>query len=30
MAKYGVTISDAQTVLEMAFGGKTATQKYEG
>ena len=30
MAAYGVTISDAQTVLEMAFGGKTATQKYEG
>ena len=30
MAEYGVTISDAQTVLEMAFGGKTATQKYEG
>ncbi|MBE7170270.1 MAG: efflux RND transporter permease subunit [Williamsia sp.] len=30
MAAYGVTISDAQAVLEMAFGGKTATQKYEG
>lgn len=30
MAEYGVTISDAQTALEMAFGGKTATQKYEG
>lgn len=30
MAAYGVQISDAQAVLEMAFGGKTATQKYEG
>lgn len=30
MAAYGVTLSDAQAVLEMAFGGKTATQKYEG
>jgi cobalt-zinc-cadmium resistance protein CzcA len=30
MAGYGVNISDAQAVLEMAFGGKTATQKYEG
>jgi heavy metal efflux system protein len=30
MAAYGVRISDAQAVLEMAFGGKTATQKYEG
>ncbi len=30
MAVYGVTIADAQAVLEMAFGGKTATQKYEG
>ena len=30
MAAYGVELSDAQTVLEMAFGGKTATQKYEG
>lgn len=29
MAAYGVTIADAQTVLEMAFGGKTVTQKYE-
>jgi cobalt-zinc-cadmium resistance protein CzcA len=29
MAAYGVTIADAQAVLEMAFGGKTATQKYE-
>jgi heavy metal efflux system protein len=30
MAAYGVKIADAQAVLEMAFGGKTATQKYEG
>ena len=30
MAAYGVTLADAQAVLEMAFGGKTATQKYEG
>ncbi len=30
MATYGVTIADAQAVLEMAFGGKTATEKYEG
>jgi cobalt-zinc-cadmium resistance protein CzcA len=30
MAGYGVTLSDAQAVLELAFGGKTATQKYEG
>ncbi|AND65376.1 cation transporter [Flavobacterium covae] len=30
MAAYGVKISDAQAVLEMAFGGKTATEKYEG
>lgn len=30
MAAYGVTLTDAQAVLEMAFGGKTATQKYEG
>ncbi|MDO8997807.1 efflux RND transporter permease subunit [Sediminibacterium sp.] len=30
MAAYGVQLSDAQAVLEMAFGGKTATQKYEG
>ncbi|GAA4766713.1 MULTISPECIES: efflux RND transporter permease subunit [Flavobacterium] len=30
MAAYGVTLSDAQAVLEMSFGGKTATQKYEG
>lgn len=30
MAAYGVQLADAQAVLEMAFGGKTATQKYEG
>lgn len=30
MAAYGIKIADAQAVLEMAFGGKTATQKYEG
>ena len=30
MAAYGTKIADAQAVLEMAFGGKTATQKYEG
>jgi len=29
MAAYGVTLRDAQAVLELAFGGKTATQKYE-
>lgn len=30
MAAFGVTVSDAQAVLEMAFGGKTASVKYEG
>lgn len=30
MAAYGINIADAQAVLEMAFGGKTATYKYEG
>lgn len=30
MAAFGVNASDAEAVLEMAFGGKTATQKYEG
>lgn len=30
MAAYGVTVADAQAVLEMAFGGKSATMKYEG
>ena len=29
MALYGVQKSDAQSILEMAIGGKTATQKYE-
>lgn len=29
MAAYGVTIADAETVIEMAIGGKTATQFYE-
>ena len=30
MAIYGITKTEAQTVIEMAIGGKTATQKYEG
>lgn len=30
MALYGVQKSDAQSIIEMAIGGKTATQKYEG
>lgn len=30
MAMYGVTKADAQAVIEMAVGGKTATTKYEG
>jgi heavy metal efflux system protein len=30
MAAFGIKVADAQAVLEMAFGGKTATQKYEG
>jgi len=30
MAMHGITISDAQALIEMAIGGKTATQKYEG
>ncbi len=29
MAAYGVTVDDAQAVIEMAIGGKTATEKYE-
>jgi cobalt-zinc-cadmium resistance protein CzcA len=29
MAIYGITKADAQAVIEMAIGGKTATQKYE-
>ncbi|MDV6167408.1 CusA/CzcA family heavy metal efflux RND transporter [Flavobacterium sp. DG1-102-2] len=30
MALYGVQKQDAQSIIEMAIGGKTATQKYEG
>ncbi|PHK30868.1 cation transporter, partial [Nostoc linckia z16] len=30
MALYGVQKSDAQSIIEMAVGGKTATEKYEG
>lgn len=30
MARYGVNVSDAQSVIEMALGGKAATQLYEG
>lgn len=30
MAIYGVTKAEAQAVIEMAIGGKTVTQKYEG
>ncbi len=30
MAMYGVSIADANTVIEMAIGGKAATQLYEG
>lgn len=30
MAIYGVTKADAQAVIEMSIGGKTATTKYEG
>jgi cobalt-zinc-cadmium resistance protein CzcA len=29
MALYGVAVADAQAVIEMAIGGKTATGKYE-
>ncbi|MBL7861087.1 MAG: efflux RND transporter permease subunit [Cyclobacteriaceae bacterium] len=29
MAAYGVTIADAETVIEMAIGGKTATKFFE-
>ncbi|RYY57857.1 MAG: efflux RND transporter permease subunit [Chitinophagaceae bacterium] len=29
MAVYGVAVADAQAVIEMAIGGKTATGKYE-
>jgi cobalt-zinc-cadmium resistance protein CzcA len=30
MAMYGVSIADANAVIEMAIGGKAATQLYEG
>lgn len=30
MAQYGVALSDAQSVLETAFGGKTATELFDG
>lgn len=30
MAIYGVQKSDAQSIIEMAIGGKTATEKFEG
>ncbi|KAA9037226.1 efflux RND transporter permease subunit [Ginsengibacter hankyongi] len=30
MAQYGITMADAQSVIEMAIGGKAATQLYEG
>ncbi|WP_312323384.1 efflux RND transporter permease subunit, partial [Soonwooa sp.] len=30
MAAYGVMASDAQAVLEMAFGGKTASEMFDG
>lgn len=30
MAIHGITKAEAQAVIEMAIGGKTATQKYEG
>ncbi len=30
MAMYGVSVADAQSVIEMAIGGKEATQLYEG
>ncbi|MGH2648035.1 MAG: efflux RND transporter permease subunit, partial [Ginsengibacter sp.] len=30
MAQYGITMEDAQSVIEMAIGGKAATQLYEG
>jgi cobalt-zinc-cadmium resistance protein CzcA len=30
MALYGITTADAQSVIEMALGGKAATQLYEG
>lgn len=30
MAMYGITMADAQSVIEMAVGGKAATQLYDG
>jgi cobalt-zinc-cadmium resistance protein CzcA len=30
MALYGVATADANSVIEMAIGGKAATQLYEG
>lgn len=30
MAQYGIVMEDAQSVIEMAIGGKAATQLYEG
>ncbi|MDQ6761121.1 MAG: efflux RND transporter permease subunit, partial [Bacteroidota bacterium] len=30
MALYGITMADAQSIIEMAIGGKAATQLYEG
>lgn len=30
MAAYGVSLADAQAVLEMAFGGKTASEMFDG
>ena len=30
MAAYGVTKADCQAIIEMAIGGKAATQLYEG
>jgi cobalt-zinc-cadmium resistance protein CzcA len=30
MAAYGITTADCQAVIEMAIGGKTASQMYEG
>ena len=30
MAQYGIPMADAQSVIEMAIGGKAATQLYEG
>lgn len=30
MARYGVNVADANDIIEIAVGGKTATTKYEG